>query len=316
MKKVALLLVLALVQCACAPEREPLRIGVLVWPPYELAYLARSEGFFPADEIELVDYQSPAEVTRAYRHGLIDAFFLTTQFLLSDRAGMAGSRIAYVIDYSAGGDSLLARPGIDDLGELAGHTVGVEASPLGGYMLQSALETSGLDRSDLSLIFVDTPDHVSAYLSGRADAVITYEPYRTRLLDAGARELFNSKSLPGEIIDALFVSDATLDANALELRHFVTGLERARLLLERDPDQALKRMMTREQLDENAFRSALHGARLITLDENRRLLGGAHPPLSENLTLQAERLQRAGIGKALQDPEALIDARLVAGRSD
>lgn len=315
-KRAALLLILALTQCACAPKREPLRVGVLVWPPYELAYLARAENYFPADEVELVDYQSPAEVTRAYRHGLIDAFFLTTQFLLSGRAGLADSRIAYVIDYSAGGDSLLARPGIENLEALAGHTLAVEASPLGGYMLQSALESAKLDRSDLTLLFADTPDQVDAYMSGKADAVITYEPYRTRLLNAGARELFSSGSLPGEIIDALIASESSLDENAAELRHFVKGLERARSLLAREPDRALKRMMVREQLDEESFRHALHGARLITLEENRHLLGGAHPPLAQNLSLQAERMQRAGIGQPLENPEALIDARLVSGGSD
>lgn len=302
---------LALLLVGCAAEKPPLRIGALVWPPYELAYLARDRGFFDTDQIELVDYQTPAEVTRAYRYGLIDAYFLTTQFALPGAAQLEGSRIVYVIDFSIGGDALLARPGIENLQELAGRRIGVEAGPLGGYMLQRVLDFAALPRDNVVLRYVDTPDQVDSFAKGAVDAVITYEPYRSRALDLGARELFSSRRIPGEIIDVLMVPSHVMDARQADLRNFVRGLEKARRFLRDHPDEALPVMAQRQQLSPSQLERALDGMRLISLEENRRLLSGKEPILQILLERQADVMRRAGLAPESPGMGRLIDPRLV-----
>lgn len=302
---------LALLLVGCAAEKPPLRIGALVWPPYELAYLARDRGYFDTNRIELVDYQTPAEVTRAYRYGLIDAFFLTTQFALPGAGQLQDSRIAYVIDFSIGGDALLARPGIEDLEGLEGQRIGVEAGPLGGYMLQRALDFAALSRDDVALRYVDTPDQVDTFANGTVDAVITYEPYRSRALDLGARELFSSRRIAGEIVDVLMVPSRVLNARQADLRDFVRGLDKARRFLEEHPDQALPVMAQRQQLPPVLLRRALDGMRLISLEENRRLLGGQDPILETLLERQADVMERGGLAPESPGMGRLIDPRLV-----
>jgi NitT/TauT family transport system substrate-binding protein len=303
---------LALLLVGCAAEKPPLRIGALVWPPYELAYLARDRGFFDTDRIELVDYQTPAEVTRAYRYGLLDAYFLTTQFALPGAGQLQDSRIAYVIDFSIGGDALLARPGIENLQDLAGRRIGVEAGPLGGYMLRRALDVAGLSRGDVALRYVDTPDQVDTFAKGAVDAVITYEPYRSRALDLGARELFSSRRIPGEIVDVLMVPNRVMNARQAELRDFVRGLEKARRFLEEHPDEALPVMAQRQQLSPAQLQRALDGTRLISLEENQRLLGGQDSILQTLLERQVEVMRRAGLAPESPGMGRLIDPRLVA----
>lgn len=306
-----LLALLALTLAGCATEDPPLRVGALVWPPYELAYLARERGYFDDRRIELVDYQTPAEVTRAYRYGLIDAFFLTTQFALPSARQLQDSRIAYVIDFSVGGDALLARPDIETLPDLAGRRIAVEASPLGGYMLQRVLDFGALTRSELELHYVDTPNHVDAYASGRVDAVITYEPYRSRVLTMGATEIFSSRRIPGEIIDVLIVPRATLATREEDLRVFVQSLEMARQFLAEDPETALPIMARREQLSPALLQQALEGVRLISLEENRRMLTGQDPVLQRLLKQQADVMRRAGLTRKTMGIEELIDPSLV-----
>lgn len=302
---------LALLLCGCAAEKPPLRIGVLVWPPYELAYLAEERGYLDGTRIELVDYQTPAEVTRAFRYGLIDAFFLTTQFALPGARQLQGSRIAYVIDFSVGGDAVLARPEIQGLSDLAGKSIAVEASPLGGYMLQRLLDFAGLSRADVRLRYVDTPDHVDAYASGAVDAVITYEPYRSRVLTLGAHEIFSSRRIPGEIVDVLIVPEAVLDERTADLRDFVMGLERARLYLEDSREDALAVMAEREKLSPALLSRALEGVRLISLEENRQMLTGSDPTLRTLLERQAEVMRRAGLAPETVGFDRLIEPRLV-----
>ncbi len=302
---------LALLLVGCAAEEPPLRIGALVWPPYELAYLARDRGYFDTERIKLVDYQTPAEVTRAYRYGLLDAFFLTTQFALPGAGQLQDSRIAYVIDFSIGGDALLARPDIEDLADLEGRRIGVEAGPLGGYMLQRVLDFAELSRDDLTIRYVDTPDQVAAYASGTVDAVITYEPYRSRVLDHGAAELFSSRRIPGEIIDVLMVPAAVLDTRGPDLRDFVHGLEMARRFLSEHPDEALPVMAQREQLSPSQLKHTLEGMRLISREENQRLLSGQSPILQALLERQANVMHRAGLAPNTPGIGRLLDPRLV-----
>lgn len=290
------LVIAAALLAACATDTGPLRIGVLVWPPYELAFVAANEGLFDARRVELVDYQTPAEIARAYRYGLVDGCFLTTQFVLSGQGTLARARIVYVIDVSTGGDALLARPGIESLASLAGRRIAVEAGPLGGYVLQRALDFGGLTRDDTELVYVDTPDHVDAYRDGIADAVVTYEPYRTRLLNEGAVELFSSRQIPGEIVDVLFVSSESSARDERALEELVHGLVQARRDFLAAPRRVLQTMTAREHLSVDDLERAFEGVRLVSLEENRRLLAGERPGLLSLLERQATVMQAAGLG--------------------
>lgn len=70
----ALALLAAVLAAGCGQRAEhPLRIGLLVWPAYEVPYLARHLGYYDGLDVQLVEFQSPAEALRAYRSEGIDA---------------------------------------------------------------------------------------------------------------------------------------------------------------------------------------------------------------------------------------------------
>lgn len=310
-RRIVLALGMALLIGACTPPQEPVRIGILLWPPYDLARLAQAEGFVSPDRIELIDYQTPAEVVRASRNGLIDGFFLTTQFALGYHPEHTDARIIYVIDQSKGGDSLLARPGLDSLENLKGKRIALEASPLGAYMLQRVLDHAELSRNDVDLQFVDTPDHVEAYTSGRIDAVITYEPFGSRVIDAGAHELFSSRDIPNEIVDVLYVSETLIEERRRDLVRFVRGLERARELLRTQPEHALPIMARRHGMGTATFARALERVSLVSLEENLALLSGERPKVSAWIENQIEVFERAGMWQSGQPAAATPDPRIV-----
>jgi NitT/TauT family transport system substrate-binding protein len=309
--RIVLICVAALLIGACTQPEEPARIGVLLWPPYDLAHLAQAEGMIPLERFRLIDYQTPAEVVRAYRNGLIDGFFLTTQYALSDYPDRPGTRIVHVINESAGGDTLLVKPNILSLEGLRGKTVAVEAGPLGAYMLQRILDHGQLRRDELELRFIDTPGHVDVYVSGEADAVITYEPFRSRILEAGARELFSSREIPGDIIDVLYVSGQLLEKRSADLVQFVSALDEARRLLETRPEQALPIMAQRHRMAPELFEQALAGASLFNLEESRDLLEGERPKLSQRIRNQLEVFRRAGMEQPEDRDQAKPDASIV-----
>lgn len=303
---------LAAVVLSCQAPREPLRVGLLVWPPYDLAYVAEQDGFIDDQAIAFIEFQSPAEAVRSYRHDLIDAIFVTTQFALSNIDSMADTKIVYVVDFSTGGDSLLARPGIEKPEDLKGKRVGVEAAPLGAYMLIRALGMTGLTLDDVETVFVDTPEQFAAFKDGRIDAVAVYEPVRTRMLNAGANEIFNSRSMPLEIIDALLAKKRTIESRRDQLAALVDGLDRALQKYRADPDRIARRMADRHAMTAEEFKRAMNTVELLDLETNARLLAGQDDRLRKGLLRQCRVMKKAGLLRTIPDLEPLLERSIVS----
>lgn len=308
----ALLLVATIAQgSSCRETPSDVRIGVLVWPPYELFYLARDLGHYDDVDVQLVDYHTPAEAMRAYQNDVIDGVALTTDFLLQVSEREEGHRAVLVIDYSAGGDCLIAQPGIRAIADLRGKTIGLEMSTLGQHMLTRALESAQIELDDVELRFYDMPDHAAAYRSGEVDALITYEPVRTHLLDDGGSLLFDSTAIPTEISDVLFFREALIDERQETLRAVVDGYFAALDYLHREPELAATLRAPREGVSPEQFLHALTLVRLPDREENQRLLGGDAPGLILDAARIRDILVRAGkVSPGLSLVE-LTDDRLV-----
>lgn len=303
------LMVLAV--CACRAPEPPLRVGVLVWPPYDLAFLAADREFVDSDDIRLVTFHSPAELARSFRYGLLDAMFTTSHFVLTLSPDVEGVRVIYVIDASRGGDALLTKPEIDSAEDLIGRRIGVEAAPLGLYTLQRALNELELDRQDVNIVPIDTAEHFRAWHEDRVDAVVTYEPTRTQLKQSGARELFNSRQIPDEILDVLVVRQDTIEARRDSLVGFVRGLDRALAAYRADPQDAVSAMVQRHPISPAEFTLAMEGVELFDLSDNLQLLASEDGRLSAALAKQCKVMVSAGMLDEAPALDEAIDASIV-----
>jgi NitT/TauT family transport system substrate-binding protein len=306
-----------LVSCSNGPAPPPLRVGLLVWPGYELFFLARDQGLYPDGEIQLVSFRSPAEAVRAYRAGLLDGVALTLEYAIQIESEDPGQAVVLVIDTSDGGDSLLARKGIDSLADLRGRRIGVEASALGVFFSRRVLEKAGLTESDVHLVPIDVGDQERAFLSGEVDALATFEPTRSRLLAEGAHELFNSRDLPGQILDVLLVPDELVHRRTHALTLLTRGWFAARARLSRDPPAAAAAMAPREKLTPSAFLEALKGLELTSQAENRDLLLGAGPGSPPGLVAviadRARLLRHYGLIDRPIEPAEMVSGEIAQG---
>jgi NitT/TauT family transport system substrate-binding protein len=270
LRVVAVCLLLSLVACD-KETRAPLRIATNNWPGYWPLYLAEAEGHL---EARLQELSSATEVLRAFRnHNVEVAAFTLEEFLqLIDEGNKP--RIVMVIDYSSGADSVVARPPIASVAELRGHVVGAESTAMGAYVLHRALASAGLHDEDVKIVAYDFGDHESAYEHGLVDAIVTFEPIRTRLLAEGAHEVFNSAAMPGEIADVLVVDPETERERGPELRKLIETWYAAAASMQADSKQAAKRLEHLTRLTAPQFEQAMQGIHLVTRDENARLLRG------------------------------------------
>lgn len=266
-----LLSLLLISACGSSPE-PPLRIGTNVWPGYEHLYLARSLGSYEESNIKLVEMTSSSDVMHALRNGTLEGGALTLDEVLTLMDDGFALKIILVMDFSEGGDVLLAKPGIESVAKLRGKSVAVEYSAVGAILLDGALHAGGLSASDVNIIACPLNEHLECYQS--ADAVVTLEPVKTRLLEQGAQQLFDSSKISGRIVDVLAVRANVVSTNPRALKQLLAGYFKARDYYEVSPEDAAQRMSARLQLSPAEVLESYIGIRLPKLEENRALLSG------------------------------------------
>jgi NitT/TauT family transport system substrate-binding protein len=289
----------------------PLRVGLIVWPPYELPVLARSLGHLDASRVDLVDYGSPAEALRAYRNGVVDAVALTTTYVIELLSDSQNDRIVLVIDVSRGGDAVVASPAIEGVHQLRGRRIGVETGSLGEFVLARALHEGGLSNADVHIVSMDVTRQEAAFRAGAVDAVVTYEPFRSRLLAGGARDVFNSGMMRDEIVDVLVVHDSVVERQEAALRHLAdawfNGLD---YLRERQADAA-SRVARRENVTPESYLSSLRGTELLDREDNRRWLSGGGALIRRHLERLAGSMRAAGLAGEQMDLNRISTDRFI-----
>ena len=291
---IATSLLAILISCSQQPQ-SPIHVGAIVWPGYEPLFLARDLGYYPGRSIELRDYPSATEVTQALRNGDIEVAALTMDEALLLAETDPDIQVVLIMDFSNGADVLMARPAISTLQALKGHKIGVESSALGGYILTRILEKAGLTLDDVQIVQLGGSEHEQAFKQGVVDAVVTFEPTRSNLLKVGAKVLFDSSQIPGEVMDVLITRRNTLSTHKAAMEKLVQGWFRALDYRQQHPQDADRRMAPREQITPKQFTESLKQIQIPDRQTNLTLLGQTDTSLRE----KTERLGQFMLSKKL-----------------
>jgi NitT/TauT family transport system substrate-binding protein len=289
-------LLVALAGCAREPE-SPLRIGTNVWIGGEPLYLARDLGKFDPAMVQLVEYPSASEVHRAYRNQAIDGMVISLDELFSLAADGLDPRIIVVIDVSHGADVVVGRGAMKTIADLKGKSVAVESGALGAFVLSRALALNGMQASDVSVIHLESNEQPSAFEKGQVDGAVTFDPYTMQFLKQGAKILFDSTQIPGEIVDLIAVRASVIQKRPKAVHALLTGWFAAIDYMARDPKDAAHRMGVRQQTSGEQFLEAQKGLHVPSRDENLKMLAGANPALAvtgrrlKTLMLEAKLLK-------------------------
>ena len=295
----------------CKNNDEPLRIGFVVWPPFEMAYLAEDLGYFEGANIELIDYGSPPEFFLAYQAGALDAVGAIMDHALINQLAGQSNRIVMIIDHSKGSDAVVARSPAKSMKDLKGAKVGYEASPLGAYMLTRALELNEMEMDDIQLVTVDIQNQEDTFRKGDVDGLVTYEPIVTSLKKEGHSVVFDSSQIPFEVIDLLLVQSHLSEAKEEKLAKFVEGWFKAVDYFRKYPIDAAKRVIEREQMSVDDYLASFEGVDLVSFEDNLRYLSGPNPLILPILKKHEENMIRRGFLKGRPDTTSLIDGSVL-----
>ena len=155
-------------------------------------------------------------------------------------------------------------------------------------MITRALQKHNLGIEAVQIKHLDVNQHEAAYRAGEVDAMVTFEPFNTRLKELGAREIFTSREIPGEIIDVLVVHEDIYKTRMQDLRHLTQSWFAGLEYLEAEPQKAAKIMSRRLKLSEQDVLASYEGMELPTHEQNIAMLLEGDELLRELASIMAE----------------------------
>lgn len=283
----AVAVLLSLIGCDKSPD-SPIRLGSSPWPGYEPLYLARDLGYIDESSINLFELPSADITMESFRNRSTDVATLTldeTVELLDEGNKL---KILMILDISHGGDAALARPEIKNLADIKGKRISIINIPLGIYMLNRMLSKAGVERKDVEVFPMAESKQLKFYNDGKADVVITFEPVKTKLKEAGAHVIFDSSMIPNEIFDLLLVHDDVYAERKEELCNLSSQWFKTLQYMHSNRDDAAKRITHRLGLTVNDYDTLLDGIIFPDTGSNKQLLSGDKPGLIEPARRLAE----------------------------
>ncbi|MBW0169916.1 MAG: ABC transporter substrate-binding protein [Hydrogenophaga sp.] len=301
-------LVVALGALACSePAQPPLMVGVNTWVGYDPLVLARDREAIDALKVKVVELVSSAEAVRHLRNGLLDAAGLTLDEALRLVDSGFGVRIVALLDTSAGADMVVAAPRITSLQQLRGEAIAAEDATVATLMLERLLRKARLRQDDVTVVRMDATQHLTALLSDRVAAAVSYAPMNGPIQALGYRPIFDSREMPGQIVDVLVVRNEVLEERP-EAVDALMGVWAAGLnVMQLDPQGAAASMAPGAELTPAQYQSVQQGLRFYSPAESLALLSGQPPLLAQQSSDMAQLLQELGLLREPPNWANLID---------
>ncbi len=302
--------VLLLSGCVDRPQ-ETLRVGAVLWPGYEPLYLAGKLGYYQQQPIKVIDYLSNTDTIRAFKNHNLHAAAFTLDETLQLLADGIDIDVILIMDMSYGGDVILANPGIDRVEELRGKPVAVESSAVGMFVLKRALELHNMDVADVQVVSTNAMEQASRFASGKIDAAVSFDPYRTQLVKSGKQEIFNSTLIPDEIIDVLVVRRSYSEQYPNTVKQLVEAWFKALAYQTKSPQKSAAYSLKRFDTTVEDYIASLERLKFYTKEDNHRLLDSQNSPLLEQQQRMTEILYELELIKKAPSLQGHLTSRYI-----
>ncbi len=163
-------------------------------------------------EIKLTMVNDYIESINLYTSGKFDACTMTNMDGLTIPAvGGIDSTAVIVGDFSNGNDGIIMKQG-SKVADLKGRSITLVELSVSHYLLARALDKNGMTERDVKLINTSDADIAAIFTADPDAAAVTWNPPLMQALKAkGAKLVFDSSAIPGEIIDLMVVKTEAPD---------------------------------------------------------------------------------------------------------
>ena len=305
----------ALAGCDIGPTyAPPVRIATAPWLGYTPFYIARDRGLYGDMEVRIAEFSTDFDAARAVLDGRVEVMCGTFADILRQRDQGADLKIVAALDFSKGADGIVARAPIADVAGLRGKRVGVEIGTLTHFVLLRAIERANVKVEEITLVNFAMDGALEALEKGDLDAASLWEPFLSKAEKSGARRVFSSAEIPGEILDVLAVPGDVLAARPRDIERVLRGWDGALGVIAAEPEATMPKMAERMGMSVPELKESLTTIELVDLKQNRRLFersGGAGSIWDAYSRAASFMTQNSLLNRPAADPEAVLKPFLI-----
>jgi NitT/TauT family transport system substrate-binding protein len=280
---VGMMLVLVLI-AGTAFAGETIKIGMSTWLGYAPLYLAKEKGFFQARglDVEVVVIESPADRRAAFAADRIQGFATTvdTHVMTAAAENPIPVKQVLALDDSHGGDGIVSKKEIKSIKDLKGKTVAAQLGAGASYFwLNYVLSQNGLKLSDIKAVDMKAGDAGAAFVAGKVDAAVTWEPWLSRAKDTPfGHVLLASDKTPGIIVDSLAFKPDFLKRRGDDVKKIIAAWNEAVQFAQQNPQEADTIMAKFTGQKPEEFTKEKTGVRFYGAKENKEYFGTPQKP--------------------------------------
>lgn len=231
---------------AATPAVTQLKVGTVVWIGYGPFYVAEKLDLYKKYglSVKLQVFSDPALIPAALASNSLQGAMLTYDQVIGQVAKGMMQKVVMPIDYSNGGDAIVASNAITKISEFKGKKIGFNPLSPSDFLLSYALKINGLTDKDITAVSM-TPEAVPAAMaSGQMPIGVTYEPSLSQVVSQGGGKkfhvVFSSKDAPGLIADVLVFDEKFIKAHPKDIEGVMKAYLDGMAYMKSNPDEAAK----------------------------------------------------------------------------
>ena len=263
---------------------EPIKLGMSTWLGYAPLYLAKEKGLFQKRgiEVEVVVIESPSDRRAAFAADRIQGMATTvdTHVMTAAAENPIPLKQVLALDDSHGGDGMVAKKEIKTIKDLKGKTVAAQLGAGASYFwLNYILSQNGMKLADLKTVDMKAGDAGAAFVAGKVDAAVTWEPWLSKAKDTPfGHVLLSSDQTPGIIVDSLAFKPDFLKKRGEDVKKIVAAWNEAVQFAAEKPAEADPIMAKFTGQKPEEFTKEKTGVRFYGQKENKEYFGTPQKP--------------------------------------
>jgi len=231
---------------AAGQNEKPQKIVIAYtpWIGYGALFVAQDKGMFKSRglDVELQSIEGVGDRKQALAAGKIQAMAASLDVSVAAAGEGVPMKFVWAFDASNGADGLIVKKGkgIEKVADLKGREVAFHKGSSSHLFLDTVLEKAGLSEKDIKVVDMKASEAASAFMAGKVDAAVTWEPHLSKAVAAGDKILVSTKDTPGLIADVLAFREDFVKNNPAAVQAVVDALAEATEFLNKNPAEASK----------------------------------------------------------------------------
>jgi NitT/TauT family transport system substrate-binding protein len=274
-------------------------------------FVAEKLGLLDLSMANIVETHSASVSMRLLASGTVESACLTMDEVLTSREKGIDLVVVAILDFSHGADVVMASPKITSQQDVRGKTIGVESTATGAVMLNSFLQSVRLSPAEITIRYLTVDQHEAAFQSGQVDMLVTYEPVKSRLEQAGLVTLYDSSKNPNQIFDVLVVSRPFTLSHKAQLSHLLRTHFKALNAFYDNTPSILSAISGRMNVSEADVIDIYQGLSMPEVAENVALLGGDKPEIMPKIEQLAKTMVDSELLIRMPELDEIIDPQFI-----